>query len=262
MKDTSHPDLTIKVTGYQWKWGYDYVNEGFGYLSTLKTSLAEIQNRTNKGDNYLLDVDNPLVVPVGKKVRVLLTANDVIHAWFVPALGVKQSTIPGFVRDTWFMAEKEGIYRGQCAELCGKEHGFMPVVVKVVSEREYTAWVDEQKKKMAAQQDDPNKTWTKEESIARGEKVYSANCAACHQANGKGGNGIMALDGSAVVKGAAAEQMTVLLKGRNNNMPAWAQLSDTELAAVMTYTRNSWTNNTGEVIQPKLFQEHRKTLGL
>lgn len=262
MKDTSNPDMTIKVTGYQWKWGYDYISEGFGYLSTLKTPLAEIQNRAQKGEHYLLDVDNPLVIPVGKKVRVLLTAGDVIHAWFVPALGVKQSTIPGFIRDTWFKAEKEGVYRGQCAELCGKEHGFMPVVVKVVSEKEYAAWVVEQKKKLAAQQDDPNKTFAKEELLARGEKTYNNNCAVCHQANGKGGNGIPALDGSAVVKGPQAGQMEVLLKGRNNKMPAWAHLSDVELAAVMTYTRNSWSNATGEVVQPKAFQERRKTLGL
>jgi len=262
MKDTSRPDMTIKVTGYQWKWHYEYINEEIGFFSTLKTTLAEIENRAQKQERYLLDVDNPLVVPVGKKVRVLLTANDVIHAWFVPALGVKQSTIPGFIRDTWFLAEKEGIYRGQCAELCGKDHAYMPIVVKVVSNTEYTAWVADQRKKLAAQQDDPNKVFAKEELITRGEKVYAANCAACHQANGKGGNGIPALDGSPVVRGPKAEQQTVLLKGRNGRMPAWAQLSNADLAAVMTYTRNSLGNSTGEVIQPKEFQEHRKTLGL
>jgi cytochrome c oxidase subunit II len=147
MKDTSSPDLTIKVTGYQWKWGYDYIHDGFGYLSTLSTPLAQIEGREPRGENYLLEVDNPMVVPMNRKVRVLITANDVLHAWYVPALGVKQDAIPGFVRDAWFKAEKPGIYRGQCAELCGKEHGFMPTVVEVKTEADYEKWVIEQKKK-------------------------------------------------------------------------------------------------------------------
>src|SRR6266508_2777103 len=175
LKDTASPDITIKVTGYQWKWGYDYLKgegEGISFLSNLSTPQDQITGNAPKGEHYLLEVDNHMVVPVGKKVRVLLTSNDVIHAWMVPAFGVKQDAIPGFVRDSWFRAEKEGIYRGQCAELCGKDHGFMPIVVKVVSEREYTAWVSDQKKRLAAQMDDPSKVFTKEESIRRGEKVY------------------------------------------------------------------------------------------
>ena len=159
MKDTSAPDMTVKVTGYQWKWGYDYIQDGFGFYSNLKTPLAQIENREPKGENYLLEVDNPLVVPVDAKVRLLITADDVIHAWWVPAFGVKQDAIPGFVRDTWFKAEKPGIYRGQCAELCGKEHGFMPIVVEVKTKADYATWVAAQKAKVAAAADDPAKVW-------------------------------------------------------------------------------------------------------
>ena len=155
MHDTTSPDLTIKVTGYQWKWGYDYLQDGFGFYSTLATPLAQIESREPKNEHYLLEVDNPLVVPVDAKVRVLITANDVIHAWWVPAFGVKQDAIPGFVRDTWFRADKVGIYRGQCAELCGKEHGFMPIVVEVKSKEDYAKWAGEQKQKVAAAADDP-----------------------------------------------------------------------------------------------------------
>src|SRR5215213_5332979 len=183
MKDTSNPDVTIKATGYQWKWGYDYLQEGVSFYSNLATPRDQIDGHNNEArknnPHYLLEVDNPVVVPIGKKVRVILTANDVIHAWWVPAFGVKQDAIPGFVRDTWFKADKPGVYRGQCAELCGKEHGFMPIVVEAVEPEKYTQWVAEQKKKMAAQQDDPNKTWTLDELKARGEKVYAANCQVC-----------------------------------------------------------------------------------
>jgi cytochrome c oxidase subunit II len=202
-KDTSNADVTIKATGYQWKWGYDYLNgEGAGvsFLSTLDSTHREISNDGARGqvpDNYLLKVDNPLVVPVNKKIRIVTTANDVIHAWGVPAFGVKQDAIPGFVRDTWFRSEKVGDFYGQCYELCGKEHAYMPIHVKVVSAQEYTAWVGEQQKRMAARLDDPGKVWTLPDITARGEKVYAANCAACHQASGKGAGPIKALDGSA-----------------------------------------------------------------
>ncbi len=144
MKDTSSPDMTIKATGYQWMWGYDYLQgegEGISFFSKLATPRVQIENKAPKGENYLLEVDNRVVVPVGKKVRVILTANDVLHAWWVPALGIKQDAIPGFIRDTWFTADKPGIYRGQCAELCGKDHGFMPIVVEVMDAGEYTKWV-------------------------------------------------------------------------------------------------------------------------
>jgi cytochrome c oxidase subunit 2 len=259
MKDTSAPDMTVKVTGYQWKWGYDYIQDGFGFYSSLKTPLAQIENREPKGENYLLEVDNPLVVPVDSKVRLLITADDVIHAWWLPAFGVKQDAIPGFVRDTWFKAEKPGIYRGQCAELCGKEHGFMPIVVEVKTKADYATWVAAQKAKVAAAADDPAKVWDAKDLLARGEKVYAANCVACHQASGKGVTGAFpALDGSKVVNGAKADQMALVLNGKAGTaMASFKQLSDTDLAAVLSYTRNSWGNKAGEV-QPSEIRQARK----
>jgi cytochrome c oxidase subunit II len=255
-KDTTNADLTIKATGYQWKWGYDYIKgegEGLSILSTLDSTHREMSNNGAKGqipDDYLLKVDNPLVVPVNRKVRIITTANDVIHAWGVPSLGVKQDAIPGFVRDTWFRSEKVGDFYGQCYELCGKEHAYMPIHVKVVSAQEYSTWVDGQKKKMAAAQDDPAKVWTLDDSMKRGEKVYASNCAACHQANGKGAGPILPLDGSAIVKDAdKTKQIHVVLNGRAQ-MPPWKQLSDTDLAAVITYTKNNWSNKTGQLVQP------------
>lgn len=257
MKDTSSADLTIKATGYQWKWGYDYLKgegEGIGFLSTLDVTHREMSNSGKPAptDNYLLKVDNPLVVPVDKKVRIITTANDVIHAFMVPAFGIKQDAIPGFVRDTWFRAEKTGDFYGQCAELCGKEHAYMPIHVKVLSQADYAAWVEGKKKEMAAAADDPAKVWKLEDLVARGEKVYAANCAACHQANGKGAGPIKAVDGSPVVLDAdKTKQIAVLLNGQNNGaMPAWKQLSDTEIAAVITYTKNNWSNKTGQLVQP------------
>ncbi len=255
MKDTSNADLTIKATGYQWKWGYDYLKgegEGIAFLSTLDLAHREMSNAGQPaGDNYLLKVDNPLVVPVDKKIRIVTTANDVIHAWMVPSLGVKQDAIPGFVRDTWFRAQKTGDYYGQCAELCGKEHAYMPIHVKVLSQPEYAAWVDGKMKEMAALADDPSKTWELAELVARGEKVYNANCAACHRPDGKGAGPIKPLDGSAIVLNDPAAQLQILLNGAANGaMPAWKQLSDTELAAVITYTKNSWSNQTGKLVQP------------
>jgi cytochrome c oxidase subunit 2 len=260
MKDTSNADVTVKVTGMQWKWGYDYLNgegSGISFLSNLSTPHEQIVDSTKvKNDNYLIEVDNPLVVPVNKKVRIITTANDVIHSWGVPAFGVKQDAIPGFVRDTWFKAEKVGTYRGQCVELCGKDHAFMPIVVDVLSDADYTAWVDGKKKEMAAQADDPTKTWTIDELKQRGEKVYTANCAVCHQANGKGVPGAFPpLDGDPTVNGPRAEQINVVLNGKvtgSMQMPPWkAVLSDTEIAAVITYTRNNWSNKAQEnIVQP------------
>jgi cytochrome c oxidase subunit II len=264
MKDTSNADLTIKATGYQWKWGYDYLRgegEGITFLSTLDPGQRALSDAgTPKGDDYLLRVDNPLVVPVDKKVRIITTANDVIHAWMVPAFGVKQDAIPGFVRDTWFRANKTGDFYGQCAELCGKEHAYMPIHVKVLSPADYSAWVAVKHKEMAALADDPTKVWTLAELVARGEKVYAANCAACHQANGKGAGPIKPLDGSPVVLDAdKIKQIKTVLNGVNNGaMPAWKQLSDTELAAVITYTKNHWTNNTGQLVQPSEVVAARK----
>jgi cytochrome c oxidase subunit 2 len=257
MKDTTNADVTIKATGYQWKWGYDYLKgegEGIGFLATLDTEQREQSNSGKPApvDNYLLKVDNPLVVPVDKKVRIITTANDVIHAWMVPAFGVKQDAIPGFVRDTWFKAEKIGDYYGQCAELCGKEHAYMPIHVKVVSAEDYTKWVDGKKKEMAAKADDPSKVWEQAALVARGEKVYAANCAVCHKADGSGAGPIKALDKSPVVlSDNHLEQIQVVLNGRmDKGMPAWKQLSDTDIAAVVTYTKNSWSNKTGQTVQP------------
>jgi cytochrome c oxidase subunit 2 len=264
MKDTSAADLTIKATGIQWKWGYDYLKgegEGIGFVSTLDAAQREMSDAGKPaGDDYLLKVDKPLVVPVDKKIRIITTASDVIHAFMVPSFGIKQDAIPGFVRDTWFRAKEVGDFYGQCAELCGKEHAYMPIHVKVLSQADYTKWVDGQKKAMAALADDPAKVWALPDLLARGEKVYAANCAACHQASGKGGGPIKALDGAAVVLDADhAKQIQVLLNGQNNGaMPAWKQLSDTELAAVATYTKNSWSNKTGQIVQPSEVVAARK----
>ncbi|MCV0440990.1 MAG: cytochrome c oxidase subunit II [Hydrogenophaga sp.] len=264
-KDTTNSDLTIKATGMQWKWGYDYIKgegEGIGFLSTLDTSHRVMSNsgKPEATDDYLLKVDNPLVVPVNRKVRIITTANDVIHAWMVPAFGVKQDAIPGFVRDTWFRAEKTGDFYGQCAELCGKEHAYMPIHVKVVSAEEYTAWVADKNKAMAAAADDPSKVWTLADLVKRGESVYAANCAACHQASGKGAGPIKPLDGSAIVTDKDHGKMiTVMLNGAAGGaMPAWKQLSDTELAAVMTFAKNSWSNNTEQIVQPAEVQAARQ----
>jgi len=268
MKDTSNADVTIKATGMQWKWGYDYIKgegEGIAFVSTLDADQREMSNNggPKKGetvDDYLFKVDNPLVVPVDKKVRIITTANDVIHAFAVPAFGIKQDAIPGFVRDTWFRAEKIGDYHGQCQELCGKEHAYMPIHVKVVSAEDYSKWVEGEKKKMAALADDPSKVWTLAEITARGEKVYAQNCVACHQTHGKGGGAIKPLDGAAVVLDAdKTKQIKVLLNGQNNGaMPSWKALSDTDIAAVISYTKNHWSNQTGQLVQPAEIAALRK----
>ena len=257
MKDTSTPDITVKVTGFQWKWQYDYLDHGFSFVSNLATPYTQIHNVDPKGEHYLLDVDEPMVVPTGKKVRVLITAGDVIHSWWVPAFGVKQDAIPGFVRDTWFKADTPGIYRGQCAELCGKEHGFMPIVVEVKTPEAYAQWVDVQKKKAAAGAEDPSKVWELKDLVARGEKVYAANCVACHQANGKGvPPAFPPLDASKIALGPVAAHLDVVLNGAVKNgqptaMVPWKNtLSNTDIAAVVTYERNAWGNHVGDAVQP------------
>ena len=267
-KDTSNPDLTIKVTGYQWKWGYDYVKgegEGISFLSTLATPREQIENKAPKGENYLLEVDNELVVPVGKKIRMLTTAGDVIHSWWVPAFGAKQDAIPGFIRDMWFRADKTGTFRSQCVELCGKEHGFMPIVVRVVTQEEYSKWAGEKLKMIAAAADDPNKQYSMDDLVKRGEQVYAKNCVACHQATGKGTPpAFPPLDGSKVVLGPKDAQIATVLNGVVKNgvptaMVAFGkQLNDVELAAVLTFTRNTWGNKTGDAIQPAEVKALRK----
>jgi cytochrome c oxidase subunit 2 len=270
MKDTSNPDITIKATGYQWKWGYDYLQEGVSFYSNLSTPRDQIDGHNNSArhanPNYLLEVDNPVVVPVGKKVRIITTANDVIHAWWVPALGVKQDAIPGFVRDTWFRADKPGIYRGQCAELCGKDHGFMPIVVEVVEEEKYRKWLADAKQTMGASAAaataaaDPAKQWNAEELHAQGAKVFAANCQACHQATGMGVPGTFpALAGSKVVTGPKEEQIKLVLTGKQGTaMRAFKELSDVEIASVVTYTRNNWTNKTGDMATPAEVKAQRQ----
>jgi cytochrome c oxidase subunit 2 len=262
MKDTSSPDITIKATGYQWKWGYDYLQEGISFYSTLATPRDQIEGRAPKGEHYLLEVDNPVVVPVGKKVRIITTANDVIHSWWVPALGIKQDAIPGFVRDTWFKVDKAGTYRGQCAELCGKDHGFMPIVVEAVAPEKYEAWVKERKQQVAktAAANVPDKKWTLDELKSRGEKVYASNCVACHQANGMGvPNAFPALSGSKVATGPKEAHISTVLNGKPGTaMAPFKQLSDVEIAALVTYERNAWNNKTGDLVNPDDVKALRK----
>ncbi|MBI5040120.1 MAG: cytochrome c oxidase subunit II [Gammaproteobacteria bacterium] len=253
MEDTSNSDISIKVTGYQWKWQYEYLGEDVGFFSTLSTPKAEIFNQEAKNEHYLLEVDNPVVVPIGKKVRLLITANDVIHAWWVPDLGMKKDAIPGFVNEMWFKIDRAGTYRGQCAELCGKDHGFMPIVVIAKEQADYDKWLAEQKQSASAASADSNRVFSKDELIARGEKVYTANCAACHQANGEGIPGTFKpLKGSPIATGPAADHLSRVLKGKDGTaMAAFGpQLSDADIAAVVTYERNSWGNNMGDVVQP------------
>ena len=253
MKDTTNPDMTIKITGYQWKWGYDYLNDDISFYSMLSTPREQIYGAAEKGEHYLLEVDEPMVVPVGKRVRLLITANDVLHSWWVPALGAKQDAIPGFIRDSWFKADRIGTYRGQCVELCGKDHGFMPIVVEVVSEEDYAAWVA--KKKGAAQSTagDNAKTFEIADLMARGERVYQANCAACHQADGMGMAGVFpAISGSKVANGPIEGHIALVLNGvPGTAMAAFAgMLSDADVASVVTYQRNAWNNKMGDRAQP------------
>ncbi len=261
LRDTSEPDMTIKATGYQWKWGYDYIKgegEGISFYSSLSTPRAQIEGTEKKGEHYLLETDTHVVVPVGKKIRMLVTAADVIHAWWVPALAVKQDAVPGFIRDTWFKATEPGIFRGQCAELCGKDHGFMPIVVEVKTAADYSKWVESQKANMkkAAVADDPEKPWTLDDLKARGEKVYAANCVACHQPTGMGNPPTFpALSGSKIVNGPKDAQLAVLLggvvkDGKPTAMASFKHLSDADIAGVIAYTRNAWANKTGDTVTP------------
>ena len=252
-------DMTVKVTGYQWKWKYDYLDEGISFLSSLKSD-SNIARQIGSGinpatvENYLLDVDNPLVIPVDTNIRILLTANDVIHSWWVPEFGWKRDAIPGFVNEAWTNVKKVGTYRGQCAELCGKDHGFMPVVVNVVSKEDYANWVKLQKgeQKVAAVKN--NAQWSKADLISKGKEVYNSQCAACHQTTGKGmPPAFPALDGSAVVNGSIDEQIKTIVFGRKGTaMTAFGGiLSESDIAAAITYTRNAWGNTAKDVVQPK-----------
>jgi len=258
IEDSSNPDLNIKVVGWQWKWEYDYIDEGVHFFSNLEKASNDARQRgsgvdVKTVDHYLLNVDNPIVVPVGKKVRLLITANDVLHAWWVPDLGVKRDAIPGFVNESWFIAEEEGVYRGQCAELCGKDHGFMPIVVNVVSDAKYASWVAEQKGAAAAAAASADKTFTMDELMKRGEEVYNASCAACHGATGAGIPGVFpAMTGSKIATGDKAAHIDIVVHGKPGTaMQAFgAQLSKADIAAVVTYERNAFGNATGDMIQP------------
>jgi len=263
MEDTkTRADMVLKVTGMQWKWQYEYPEAGVKFISTLSTPRDQISNAESKGENYLLEVDNPVVLPVGKKVRVLLTSTDVIHTWWVPQFGVKRDAVPGFLRETWVLIEKPGIYRGQCAELCGKDHGFMPVVVHAVPEPEYVAWLEAKKAEAKAAAGGADRTWSSDELIASGKEVYEKQCASCHQPNGQGlPPAFPALAGSQIIKGPLLGKDGKILKDSHVDrvingkagtaMQAFRNtLSDVELAAVITYERNSFGNRQGDMIQP------------
>jgi cytochrome c oxidase subunit II len=258
MKDTTAADMTVKVTGHQWKWEYDYIDKDVKFISTLATSQDQIHGKAEKGEHYLLEVDNPMVVPVGKKVRVVLTATDVIHAWWVPEFGVKQDAIPGFIKEVWFKVEKEGTYRGQCAELCGKDHGFMPIVVEAVSEDKYSEWLVAKKEAAAAANAGADKEWTKDDLVANGKAVYEKNCAVCHQVTGAGlPPAFPALTGSKVATGPIEGHLGIILNGKNV-MPAWkALLNDVEIASVIAYERNALGNSAGDIIQPSAVKAAR-----
>jgi cytochrome c oxidase subunit 2 len=266
MDDTSKSEITVKATGYQWKWKYDYIDEDITIYSNLAADSVDASQKNSgidpkTADNYLRNTDTALVLPVGKKIRIMTTASDVIHAWWVPDLGWKRDAIPGFINDNWTVINKEGIYRGQCAEICGKGHGYMPIVVKAVPEKEYLAWVQETKLALKSKKDSGDKELSMDELKSKGEAVYKANCLACHQANGQGIKGVFpALDGSpiATVKTRITEHIRQVIYGKNN-MPAFGeQLSDTDIAAVVTYERNVWGNKTGDIIQPKDVEASRK----
>lgn len=268
MEDTSDPDMTLKVTGYQWKWRYDYLEDGVTFYSNLapesRRAIYEVGGPQERAEKYLLEVDNPVVLPTDKKVRILLTADDVIHAWWVPELGQKKDAIPGFVNEIWTRIEKPGTYRGQCAELCGKDHGFMPIVVIAKPEEEYRAWVEEQKQAQAEARTAALREWTRPELMAKGEAVYASACAGCHQLDGGGvPHHIAAIAGSDVATGDLDQHLKIVLEGRaGTTMRAFdTELDDVELAALMTYQRNAFGNATGDIVQPATVAVARLNLG-
>jgi cytochrome c oxidase subunit 2 len=250
--DTSESDVDIVVTGYQWYWGYEYLDEDVKIISRLNTPQEQIRNEAPKGANYLMEVDEPLVIPINKKVRFLVTSNDVIHAWWVPALAVKRDAIPGYINESWAKIDTPGIYRGVCAELCGAQHGFMPIVVKAVEQEEYVAYLAERKELAAITKELANKTFSLDELMLQGEQVYGQACVACHGANGEGGVGA-AIAGSSIVNGDIAAHIDIIVNGSKNNalMGAYRDtMSEVDIASVITFQRNSFGNTTGDVVQP------------
>ena len=271
MNDTSQADITVRITGYQWKWRYDYLDQDVSFFSNLATPREQIgsprfsaegyQPGSAKGEHYLLEVDHPLVLPVGRKVRFLLTGNDVIHAWWVPQLGIKKDAIPGFINETWTRINEPGTYRGQCAELCGKGHGFMPVVVQAVTPEEFDKWVVAQKENSKVEAAAAaGRTFAREELLERGKKVYASTCAVCHGPNGEGVATTPKLAGGKIATGPFAQHLNIVLNGKADTlMQAFgAQLSDIDLAAVITYERYAFGNNTGDTVQPSQIKAARK----
>jgi cytochrome c oxidase subunit 2 len=263
MEDTTSDDpLTVNITGYQWKWKYEFPDQNLSFFSTSSTPPEQIANKQEKGEHYLYEVDNPLVLPVGKKVRFVLTANDVIHSWWMPQFGVKKDAIPGFLTETWTKIREPGIYRGTCAELCGKGHAYMPIVVHAVSPEEFDKWIVAQKDKIKAEEANAaNRTFTKEELIERGGKVYAANCAVCHGVNGEGSGTVFPkMAGSPVALGPMAAHVSIVMNGKPGTaMQAFGpQLSDLDIAAVISFERHAFGNNAGDIIQPAQIKAARK----
>jgi cytochrome c oxidase subunit 2 len=257
IEDNSNSDLTVLITAQQWKWHYQYVEANIGFYSNLATPQEQIYNLEPKGENYLLEVDKRLVLPTNKKVRFLMTSKDVIHSWWVPDFAVKQDAIPGFINEAWTRLDQTGVFRGQCAELCGKDHAFMPVVVEVIPEAEFDAWIADQRLAMSLASEtavaDRNKQWTIAELLPIGEDVFVSHCATCHQTTGIGQPPkYPALVGSPIVTGGIEDHLDRVMNGKTKTeMQAWApQLTDLEIAAVITYERNTWSNDTGDLIQP------------
>lgn len=257
IEDASEADVTIKAIGYQWKWQYQYLDEGISFFSNLSTPMAQREGKEKKGEWYLLEVDNPVVVPINKKIRFLTTSNDVIHSWWVPELGVKKDAIPGFINESWAKIEKPGIYRGQCAELCGINHGFMPIVVKAVTQKEYDAWVAKAEKVQPPGTALPDMTMA--QLLSKGKTLYQTQCAACHGMEGQGGIGVPIKGSSVVVGRPISRHIKMVLNGVTGTaMQAFGpQLNDKELAAVITYERNAFGNNTGDIVQPSDVQNVR-----
>jgi len=252
MEDTTESDLTVKITGYQWKWEYEYLDHDIAFFSNLSTPRAQIENREPKTENYLLEVDKPMVIPANRKVRILLTSNDVIHAWWIPKFGVKKDAIPGYINEIWVNVDEPGTYRGQCAELCGKDHAFMPIVAEVLAAEDFDAWVDDQKGVQMASAQEADRSWTMDELMVRGEQVY-INCIACHGDKGQGvPPAFPPLTASPITTGAIEDHINIVMKGKaNTTMIGFEQqLSDADIAAVITYERNALGNSVGDLVQP------------
>jgi len=259
MEVAPETEMTIKITGFQWRWKYEYVEDDIQFISSLhadSNAARRLASGTNPDsvENYLLEVDKPLVLPANTKIKFLITADDVIHSWWVPALGWKRDAVPGFINEAWTEIMEPGIYRGQCAELCGKDHGFMPIVLNVLPKADYELWAQKQRQGMAQEQTEIERLWTRDELMELGEDVYAAQCATCHQADGQGlAPAFPALAGSGVANGPLNENIQIVLQGRKGTaMQAWGiMLSESDIAAALTYTRNAFGNETGDVVQPQ-----------